>query len=178
MFRKIVCDEQKICKEYQAGASTLVLAKKNGISYTTVNKILRKNNTPLRSHKEKTKNAYKTGKMTHMKEVWKANSENWKGEGNPRLKPLGSIRTSYNTDYILIKTKEGWKLRARVVAEESLGRKLKEEEIIHHINGIKNDDRIENLYRFNNGKEHRRYHMADNLLKGIIEKEELISNLL
>ena len=35
--------------------------------------------------------------------------------------------------------------RARLIAEEKLGRRLLGEEVVHHINEVKNDDRPENL---------------------------------
>lgn len=41
--------------------------------------------------------------------------------------------------------KKGYVLRYRLVAEESIGRRLLPGEVVHHINGIKDDDRPENL---------------------------------
>lgn len=47
----------------------------------------------------------------------------------------------------------------RFVMEQYLGRKLKSNEIIHHINGNKSDNRIENL-QIMTLSEHSRYHMT------------------
>jgi len=48
----------------------------------------------------------------------------------------------------------GYLKRSRFVAEEKVGRRLLKEEVVHHINGIKDDDRIENLQIFKNNGEH------------------------
>jgi len=52
----------------------------------------------------------------------------------------------------------GYVKRSRLVMEHHLGRYLKPEETMHHINGIRDDDRIENLQLFKTNGSHVSYH--------------------
>jgi len=50
------------------------------------------------------------------------------------------------------------KLVHRWAMEKSLGRRLRREEVVHHIDGDKLNNRIENLRLFSNQEEHDKFH--------------------
>lgn len=63
-----------------------------------------------------------------------SSNNNWKGG-----------RSKTTDGYVLIRVGSKYKKEHRLRMEQHLGRPLKREEVVHHINGIKDDNRIENL---------------------------------
>ncbi len=122
-------------------------------------------------------------KTQKLKDYWAGN----KGKNNPFWKG-GRHRHSHG--YVLIYAPEHPRGSRRyvyehiLVVEKNIGRFLKQPEEVHHINGIKNDNRIENLKLCATHKEHMRYEQGYELRERIWykpcktcgEKLELESN--
>ncbi|PFZ38047.1 hypothetical protein COL77_26025 [Bacillus wiedmannii] len=88
-----------------------------------------------------------------------------------KSKPIIFNRKFENQGYIYLRRNGEYVKRSRIVMEEYIGRKLSCDEIVHHINGDKSDDRIENLYLCNGGSEHNRvHHQAFRLVGELVEK--------
>ena len=83
---------------------------------------------------------------TNWKDRSMEKNSNWKG--GIITEPSGRVLIRVNGKYVP---------RYRLVMEKHLGRKLKKGEIIHHINGVVNDDEIENLQLMTQS-EHARFH--------------------
>jgi hypothetical protein len=80
---------------------------------------------------------------------------------------IRKIVSKGNYNYAVVKehplaTKHGYVLHHRIVMENYLGRFLNSNEIVHHVNGNKKDNRIENL-EVHDASEHSRSH---GILKG------------
>ena len=80
-------------------------------------------------------------------------TSNWKG-GKITYIQTGYIRI-YRPKHPLA-DHQGYVKEHRLIMEEKLGRYLKRNEVIHHINGNKSDNRIENLALYDRQSEHRK----------------------
>ena len=69
-----------------------------------------------------------------------------------RSKEIGSTRIHNRTGYVLEKTELGWERQHVLVIERSIGRKLVGDEVVHHINGSKTDNALENLMLMTHGE--------------------------
>ena len=64
----------------------------------------------------------------------------------------------YKPDHKYSLIKKGWILEHRAVVEDFLKRRLKSGECVHHIDGHKKNNKIENLMLFKNNAEHQKFH--------------------
>ena len=64
---------------------------------------------------------------------------------NPNTPTKGDTRTLTKSGYVMVKNQRGFMSEHRYVMEQHLGRRLHKFENVHHINGDRADNRIENL---------------------------------
>jgi hypothetical protein len=104
----------------------------------------------------------KLKKVVHTEDWNKKVSDSKIREKNPMWNG-GIYKTTHG--YLMIKFSEhpfadrqGYIQEHRLKVEVKIGRYLTKEEKIHHINGIKTDNRIENLMLFPNDSKHHKFH--------------------
>ena len=109
-----------------------------------------------------------------MKGVCAKHFYNIKRHGDPlhpgRYSKIGDKKFNHG-GYVLLRISDGWILEHRHVMETHIGRKLDVQETVHHKNGQKNDNRLENLELWSYS------HPAGKRPKDLVEYAKLILNL-
>ena len=170
-------DISKSVVEYNTGQYTIsVLAKMHGISTGKMYYILRDSGCVFihkwrkqmsQESRERISKAHK-GKVISEEQrrmISERNSCNFNG-----LNGYGHIK-KHNSGYILAYApkhphahKDGYVMFHTVLMERAIGRYLKDNEVVHHVNRDRSDNRIENL-RLMDKHEHRSMHMKERYSK-------------
>jgi len=117
----------------------------------------------LRSNNWKNNNPAKLSEVRNILKIKQTGKNNNQWNGG-KVKVYSHASQNKTNHYIKVKMSthpfsdiQGYIMQHRLVMEAYIGRYLNKEEIIHHINGNKSDNRIENLLITNN-HEHLQYH--------------------
>lgn len=126
--------------------TSLKIAKECNCGKVTILRYLKKYNIPRRTRSESLKGK-KYPQVTGNKHY------RWKGRG---IHSEGYV-CIYNPNHPFHSIRK-YVYEHRLVMEKKIGRYIKHEERIHHINEIKDDNRIENLYLCKNISDHAKLH--------------------
>jgi hypothetical protein len=100
------------------------------------------------------KQQYAAGKFGYCEDCNAPLARSPKGRKQPHCKDCRFGENAYNwkgghiteAGYVMIRRKDGSPtFKHRVVMEDYIGRRLTKDETVHHKNGVRNDNRIENL---------------------------------
>lgn len=130
-------DEKTIRGLYEAGKSQSEIAKIVGCVQTTVGRKMKLFRISSRSLPESNRMTYKNGRKPAPAMLRRGTDHpNWNGGKH-------TTRTGYVKIYNP-KTKS-YDFEHRLVMEQAIGRPLLRKESVHHRNGVKHDNRLENL---------------------------------
>lgn len=127
--RRILSDnrELQICNDYKSGMLQKDVANKYGVNQVLVSRILARHGYKARLNRE-------TGKVEHFAPRWRGGIS-YDEKGYKRL---------YLPNYKYA-NKGGLVKEHRLIMEKVIGRKLGIDEVVHHKNGIKTDNSMDNL---------------------------------
>ena len=132
--REIRLPDAEIAERYLSGATTAELATAFFVSRPTIAKSLAKSGVQMRPAKQR------PGILA--------------GDANPAWK---GGRRQRADGYWLVQTPDGERLEHRVVMERKLGRHLRDDEIVHHVDEDKSNNDPENLAVMSQS-DHARHH--------------------
>jgi|AntAceMinimDraft_18_1070375.scaffolds.fasta_scaffold80521_2 hypothetical protein len=92
--------------------------------------------------------------MTGNPKITRENGSNWKGGFNKDGGGYALFNPPKGCRFSKMREKSGYIKLHRLIMAAFLQRPLNSEEVVHHINGIKKDNRIENLMLLKNKGEH------------------------
>lgn len=171
--KKLALDKNALCHMYLVELKPMhAIAKELNVSVGTVFKYIHKYSIKVRDWKS---NFTMTGRKLdpfHCSLISKTNkgkklsdATKLKISESHKLKGVAGHKKIRQDGYIVVYYPDhpcssdcGYVMEHRLVMESVLGRYLKPKEIVHHINGNKKDNRIENLKLFNSLGEHTSYH--------------------
>ena len=114
--------------------------------------------------KHHTPEANEKNRLAHLGKHPKTEFKKGQTSGKNNAKWKNGTKT-HQRGYLYILTPEhpfaticGYVFEHRLVMEKHLGRYLDTKEIVHHINGVITDNRIENLMLFSNTNKHSSFH--------------------
>jgi transposase len=136
------------------------IAKEFGVHHTAIVRILKRLGVTMRTQSESMKgtrqsNDHKEKRMRSLSANYRGSKHHaWRG-GKSKTREGYVYEKSY---YHPHRNENNAVLEHRLVMEGHLRRLLLPSEVVHHINEIKDDNRLENLHLFRSSKDHSHYH--------------------
>src|SRR3990167_5369370 len=114
--------------------------------------------------------------LAHRKKIGETQRKTWaKREGKRKPPPLGSTFIN-KAGYVQVKMVSGpflWILEHHLIVEQSLGRALRKDEVVHHIDGQKTNNNLTNLFLCTR-KQHMLLHQSlDQLIYQLIQDKSI-----